>query len=212
MTSPIISCSNTLLKLADKFSRYAIIAGGCLTIASILLISVDVIVRKVANTSLGAADELSSYAFAISTTWALAYTALRRANVRVDAIYQYFPVRIAAVIDWFTLVALGVFMAFLTWYGFDVVLSSWNQGARSNTILGTPLWIPQGLWFLGLLWMCITLGLMLIRSSVALVTGDINVVKEICGIRSNQDEAEEEAAAGHERIQAHRAQNQGNTL
>lgn len=186
-------------RAAERMSRWAVWFGGALTIGSVLLISFDVMVRKFFGFSTGGADELSSYAFAISTSWALAFATLQRANVRVDVLYQYLPVRVSAVLDWLSIVALGAFMAALTFYAYDVVATSWIQNSAANTPLATPLFIPQGLWFLGLIWMCLVLALMLLRASVALVTGRIDVVKEIAGVRSTKEEAEEEAAAG-ERI------------
>ena len=41
---------------------------------------------------------------------------------------------------------------------------------------------------------------MLARASAALVTGDLALVKEICGVRSAQEEADEEAAAGERMV------------
>jgi len=70
------------------------------------------------------------------------------------------------------------------------------RDAAANTTLGTPLWIPQSLWALGLVWMSVVLVLMLIRASAALVTGDIPLVKALCGQRSTEEEAKEEAVAG----------------
>ncbi|KAG0922081.1 hypothetical protein G6F31_020053 [Rhizopus arrhizus] len=83
-----------LLRRAESFSRAAVWAGGALTVASVLLISFDVLARKFLGFTTGGADELSSYAFAISTSWALAFATLQRANVRVDVLYQYLPVRL----------------------------------------------------------------------------------------------------------------------
>ncbi len=194
------------LRWANALSRVAVWAGGALTIASVLLISFDVLARKFFGFNTGGADELSSYAFAISTSWALAFATLQRANVRVDVLYQKLPLRLSAFLDWISLVALGVFMTFLTWYAMDVVSASWVQKSAANTTLATPLWIPQGLWFVGLVWMCIVLALMLVRASTALVTGDIKTVQAICGVRSAQEEAEEEAAAGERLVHAERQQ------
>lgn len=189
-----------LLRGAEACSRVAVWAGGALTIASVLLISFDVLARKFLGYTVGGADELSSYAFAISTSWALAFATLQRANVRVDVVYQHLPVRVSAIVDWISLVALGVFMVVLTRYAYDMVDTSWTQRSAANTPLATPLWIPQALWLLGLAWMCLTVALMLVRASAALVTGDVQLVKAICGVRSAQEEAEEEAAAGERMV------------
>lgn len=191
-------------RLANTAARYAVLASGALTIASVLLISYDVIVRKLFGITIGGSDELSSYAFAISTSWSLAYGVLQRANVRVDVLYQYLPVRVSALLDWLSLVCMGVFIGYLTFYAYDVVAQSWIYGSRANTPLGTPLALPQGLWFGGLVFMCLILALMLIRSSVALVTGDIETVKLVAGMRSTKEEAEEEAAQGERLIQGER--------
>lgn len=189
-----------LTRGAERLSLWAVWCGGALTIGSVLLISFDVLARKFFGFSTGGADELSSYAFAISTSWSLAFATLQRANVRVDVLYQYLPVRLSAVLDWLSIVALGAFMATLTFYAYDVVATSFAQSSTANTPLGTPLFIPQGLWLAGLAWMCLVLALMLVRASLALVTGDIATVKAIGGVRSAQEEAEEEAAAGERMV------------
>lgn len=194
-----------LLQLADRMSLGAAWFGGAITLASVLLICFDVFVRKFFGFTTGGADELSSYAFAISTSWSLAFVALHRGNVRVDALYQLFPARITAVLDWIALVALGVFMVYLTYFAYFVVETSWIQKSAANTPMATPLWIPQGLWLLGLAWMCVVLTLMLTRASVALVTGKVHIVKEICGVRSIEEEAKEEAEAGERLIKEEKA-------
>lgn len=190
----------SLYRRAETLSHAAVWFGGALTLASVFLISFDVLARKFFNFTTGGADELSGYAFAISTSWALAFATLQRANVRVDVIYGMLPVRVAAVLDWVSMVALGVFMAYLTYYGYGVAQTSWAQHSAANTPLGTPLWIPQSLWVLGLVWMCIVLALMLLRASVALVTGDLEMISALFGVRSAVEEAEEEAAAGERLI------------
>ncbi len=203
ITSP--SVVERFLHLANRLSLGAAWFGGAITLISVLLICFDVFVRKFFGFTTGAANELSGYAFAISTSWSLAFVALHRGNVRVDALYQLFPARISAVLDWVALVALGVFMVYLTYFAFYVVETSWIQRSAANTPLATPLWIPQGLWLLGLAWMCVVLTLMLTRASVALVTGKIHVVKEICGVRSIEEEAKEEAEAGERLINEEKA-------
>lgn len=196
MNSQAITLLARLLTAARALSRAAVWLAGALTLASIFLITYDVVVRRVFGVTVGGADELSSYAFAISTTWALAFTVLERANVRVDVVYQYLPVRVSALLDLLSLVALGVFAVYLTYYAYDVVMTSWSQSSAANTPLATPLGIPQSLWVAGFAWFTIVLALMLIRASTALVTGDLETLKALCGIRSAQEEADEEAATG----------------
>ena len=194
-----------LLRQADSLSLRAAWFGGALTLASVFIICFDVVVRKFFGFTVGGSDELSGYAFAISTSWSLAFVVLHRGNVRVDVLYLLLPVRLSALLDWISLVALGVFLVFLTYYASIVGQTSWLQNSSANTPLATPLWIPQGLWVIGLVWMCLVLTLMLIRASVALVTGDIEVVKTLCGVRTSEEEADEEAVAGERMVKGENA-------
>lgn len=197
MTSPTrFAFLGRLLNGTTTISRIAIWVAGSLTLISALYITLDVLARKFFNSPLGGADELSGYAFAISVSWALSFATLDRANIRIDAIYQYLPVRLAAILDWIALVGLGVFIVYLTRYASEVASTSWHYQAAANTILGTPLWIPQMLWALGLVWLCFVLALMLLRSTLALITGDLDTIRAICGIRTTQEEASAEAESG----------------
>ena len=184
------------LEWAGRLSRAAVWCAGALTLASVALITMDVLLRKFAGKGVGGADELAGYAFAISTAWAFAFATLQRAHVRVDVLYHRLPVRAAAFIDWISLVAFAVLFAFIARYGFEVVQLSFEQSSRANSTLGTPLWIPQALWWLGIAWMCVVIGLLLVRSSQALIQGDMNTVQRWAGIRSTQQEALDEAKWG----------------
>ena|SRR5690625_1670679 len=192
---------NALLQKATSLSRIAIWIAGSLTLISALYITADVLVRRLTPFSLGSSDELSAYAFAISISWALSFATLQRANIRIDALYQLLPTRLCAVLDWVALVGLGFFFVVMTNYAGEVAMTSWNRGSTANTVLGTPLWIPQMLWLAGLVWFCIVLGLMLLRASLALVTGDLDGMRAVAGMRSSEEEAREEAEAGRRNIE-----------
>ena len=182
------------LKLADRVSLWGVWFGGGLIFLASLLVSADVIMRKLFTVTLGGADELSGYAFAIGCAWAFAFTLLRRSNVRVDALYQHLPPKLRAFLDILALLALGVLAAYLTFYAFSVLQTSWDLKAQSNTSLKTPLWIPQGLWFLGLMLFAVTLVLLLLRAAVALVAGDWPAIHALLSARSIEEDAREEAA------------------
>ena len=182
------------LTAADWLSLRAVWAGGALLLAAAFTVSVDVIARKLFAFSLGGADELSGYAFAIGSAWAFPFALLHRANVRVDALYQHLPARLCAVLDILALVALGVFAVFLARYGWDVMATSWSLASRSNSALKVPLWIPQALWVAGLALFLATLTLMLARALRALAGGDWAWIHAQLGARSVVEEAADEAA------------------
>jgi TRAP-type C4-dicarboxylate transport system permease small subunit len=182
------------LTAADWLSLRAVWAGGALLLAAAFTVSVDVIARKLFAVSLGGADELSGYAFAIGSAWAFSFALLRRANVRVDALYQHLPPKLCAVLDILAIAALGVFALFLARYGWDVMATSWSLASRSNSALKVPLWIPQALWVAGLGLFLVTLALTVARALKALVRGEWAWIHAALGARSVVEEAEDEAA------------------
>ena len=184
------------LTLADRVGLRAVWIGGALLLASAILVSVDVTIRKLFSLSIGGADELSGYAFAIGIAWAFPFALLRRANVRIDALYQLLPARMAAILDLVALVALAIFVTVLTRFAWEVLAASWKLDALSNSQLKVPLWIPQGLWFLGLFLFFATTVVLTLRIALALASGDLATVRALAGARSIQEEAADEAAYG----------------
>jgi TRAP-type mannitol/chloroaromatic compound transport system permease small subunit len=177
-----------LLGLARRIARVGAWFGGVLLIAAALLVGVEVVIRKAFSISVGGADELAGHALAISTSWALAFTLLERAHIRIDSLYVHLPVRLCALLDIAGLVLLTGFFALITWYGYGVFQTSYTLGARSLSPLGTPLMVPQLLWVLGLVMFLATAVLLLIRALVALIAGDLASVRRLVGSRTLREE------------------------
>jgi TRAP-type mannitol/chloroaromatic compound transport system permease small subunit len=177
-----------LLGLARRIARLGAWFGGALLIAAALLVGVEVVIRKVFSVSVGGADELAGYALAISTSWALAFTLLERAHIRIDSLYVHLPARLRALLDIAGLVLLTAFFALITWYGFGVFQTSWTLGARSMSPLGTPLIVPQLLWVLGLVMFLAIAVLLLARALIALIAGDLASVRRLVGSRTLREE------------------------
>ena len=181
-----------LLRLDERIARIAVWVGGALMIFSACMVTVDVLLRKFLSVTLGGADEISGYLFAIATVWAFSYAALHRVNVRIDALYTHFPRPLRAVLDLFGLALLMGFVLLLTWRAallFADTIANWS---RSITPLQTPLAIPQSLWLAGLVLFSITLLLILTASVVALSRGDLARVQRLAGVRTVTEEVEEE--------------------
>ena len=181
-----------LLGLARRIARAGAWFGGALLIAAALLVGVEVVIRKAFSVSVGGADELAGYALAISTSWALAFTLLERAHIRIDSLYVHLPVRLCALLDIAGLLLLAAFFALITWYGYGVFQTSYALGARSMSPLGTPLVLPQLLWVLGLVMFLAIALLLLIRALVALIAGDLATVRRLVGSRTLREEVEAE--------------------
>lgn len=187
------------LAAAERGARAAALAGGLLMLAAAVLVSVDVLLRKLASITLGGADELSGYALAIGSTWSFAFVLLHRGNVRIDALYQHLPRVLAAVCDLLAITALLGFVSLVAWHGSDVLAQSWSLGARSNSALAVPLVVPQALWWLGYAWFVLCGAVLLLRSLLAFGAADWPTVNRLIGARSIEEEAADEL---HNALQA----------
>ena len=187
-----------LLALARTLSRLGTWCGGALVAAAALMISVDVLIRKILGTTLGGASEISGYVLAVSTTWALALALLDRAHVRIDSLYVLLPARVCALLDIVALLAFMIFAGILTWQGWVMFAFSFELGSRSLTPLETPQALPQFLWVAGFAFFFVVMALLLVRAVTALVTGRIGDVTRLLGSRTALQELEE-AIQEHER-------------
>jgi TRAP-type mannitol/chloroaromatic compound transport system permease small subunit len=187
-----------LLNLARTLSRAGAWCGGALVALAALMVSVDVLMRKLLGTTLGGASEVSGYVLAMSTTWALALALLDRAHVRIDSLYVLLPARICAILDIVALLAFMIFAWILTTQGWVMFEQSFELGSRSLTPLETPLAFPQFVWVAGFAFFFLVMLLLLIRAVTALVSGRIADVQRLLGSRTALQELEE-AIQEHER-------------
>jgi TRAP-type C4-dicarboxylate transport system permease small subunit len=182
-------------RAAHRGSRAAALAGGVLMLAAAVLVSVDVLLRKFANTTLGGADELSGYALAIGSTWSFAFVLLERGNVRIDALYEHLPHALAALCDLLATLALLGFVSVVAWYGAGVLVQSWSMNAHSNSALAIPLVWPQALWWAGYAWFVLCAVLLLLNAAGPLLRRDWDAVNKLIGARSIEREAAAEAVS-----------------
>jgi TRAP-type mannitol/chloroaromatic compound transport system permease small subunit len=189
-----VSFLDRWLALAARLARHAAWYAGGLMLLSAFVVSLDVLLRKLLRVSLGGADEMSGYAFAIGTAWALSFTLLQRANVRVDALYMHLPRAAQGWLDLLAMIALGGFVGALTWQAWEVLDTSIAFEARATTPLQTPLWIPQALWLAGLLLFVFSWLPLFLRATAALLLGDRNTASRLVGAPSMQESAAAETA------------------
>ncbi len=180
-----------LLQWARFMARAGTWFGGGLVLLAAFVISTDVLMRKLFDTSLGGASEISGYVLAISTTWSLALALIDRAHVRIDSLYALLPTRICALLDILALLSFMVFSGILTWEGWVIFAQSVTLDAHSLTPLATPLAYPQFLWVAGFGFFFVVMLLLLARALMALATGDIDEVRRLLGSRTALQELEE---------------------
>ena len=164
-------------------SKVAAILAGLLILSAVIVVFIDVVLRSTVGTTLGGADELSGYALAIGTTWALPFCLLGKHNIRVDTLYRLVPNGARAILDCMGLLAIGGFVLLLNYRAGLVLLETIERGSRSVGPLGFPQVYPQFLWFAGLVFFTIAFLVTALRVLKALTSGDLQMVEEIAGTR-----------------------------
>lgn len=178
-----------LERTARRVGSVGIFAGGLMLIAAALYVTAEVLCRKLFNFGLEGANELSEYALAVGSAWALSETLLERGHIRIDLVLRTFPARVRATAHVLAMLSMTGYAAILVWYGGGVLGYAIQHGIRSNTPMGAPMWIPQGLWFLGLLTFLLFAILLLVKSALALVRGDFDEVTRLAGTPEIEEEA-----------------------
>jgi hypothetical protein len=87
---------------------------------------------------------------------------------------------------------LGLLFARRAW---DVVLESWEFGAKDTSALSIPLIIPQGLWAVGISVFCVLTVMIFLETLLLLLLGQQGMVDQRLGSRSIEEETEEALGA-----------------
>jgi len=185
-----------MLKSLRRFVDVVVQIGGWALLGAAILVTYDVITRKLLNISIAGADEISGYVFAISTACAFSYALLSRANIRIDFLYNLMPPTWQRLLDILSMAMTAGFFAVICFYAYNLVADAFTYGSHSITPLQTPLAIPQVLWFAALVMSLLTSVALVVVAIKAFVQGNLERVEEIIGVPSLNEEIEIEMSNG----------------
>lgn len=175
-----------------NMSRVAVWVGGAALLLSAIMVTMDVISRKIFNYTISGSDEISGYVFAASTTWAYSYCLLTRSNIRIDALYNTLSIKPKAILDLLGLFCLLYYVFLLTTNAWEMFLENWEFSSTAQTTLATPLWIPQIFWVSGLGFFFVCLAFLSVYGLISLARGDWKTINKIAGVKSVEEEIVEE--------------------
>ena len=135
----------------ERISRLSVIVSCIALFFMSLYIGVDVLVRKFFAVSIQGSDELSGYVLAFVSVWGFSYALMHKGHIRIEILYMKLSEKAQRFLDLVSMASLASFMWSFTYYGYRVLSTSISRNSLANTPLQTPLWIPQLLWFLGML-------------------------------------------------------------
>ncbi len=182
---------NKILSMTEKLSHVAAWLSGSLLFLSSIMIAVEVVLRKAFAISIGGADELSSYALAISCTWGFSYALFKKSHIRIDVLYSRLPQLWRFILDVVSNILLLLYIATLCYFAFLVLKTSVVKLSAANTPLSTPLWLPQSLWFAGLLFFGMSILVILVATLYNWAQGNHEAATKLSGISTLTEEIEE---------------------
>ncbi len=191
-----------LLSAMRRLSQWGLWFGGGLILLAAVLIGIDVVLRVALNRSIGGADELSGYALAIGTAWALGAALIDRAHIRIDSLYVLFPTPVRLALDLLAISLFATFFSLIAWHGIGVFQQSWTSGSRSQSAIETPLVIPQALWLAGLGVFLLAAFVLLLHALALALRGDTQGMARAISTRSAEEEVEDEIKSLQERQSA----------
>ena len=129
--------------------------------------------------------EIGGYILAIVCAWGFSYALAMQAHIRLTALISRFSVGIQALANIVTYGALTLLAFLMAWRGTAMLIETLEIHAVAPTPLETPLWIPQGLWSLGLLWFFLHVSIYFIHAIFLFTKGKTKDINKLYGIDTN---------------------------
>lgn len=210
---------DTIWNGLTRLARSAVLAGCALLLVAAFIVTAEVLVRKAIpdftdlvtwiipplaasgetfkvwvrdHLTFSGSDEISSYLFAVGTSWSMAYVLVTRGHVRIDIVYGGLGPRTRAILDIIALTLLAIFIGALVERAYNVTSTNLIEYNRSNTNLRIPFAWAQIPWFAGILLFFVTAVTAILRSIGALFRGDYATVNATAGVSSQDEEIESE--------------------
>jgi TRAP-type C4-dicarboxylate transport system permease small subunit len=181
-----------VLNRLETISSISAIFCGLLLTGMSLFIALEVVLRKFFSVSTKGADELSAYTFAIISAWSLAYTLIKKGHIRIDFLYIKLPSIIQRICDIIALLSLAIFVSPMTYYTFKTLKTSIIRLSKANTPLQTPMWIPQILWFSGILFFFVVVIVLTLSVLKMACKKEFNQIAELSGCLELNEEISDE--------------------
>ncbi len=183
-----------------------VLAAGWWLLALSVMSCVEMVTRKLFAFSLQGIDEVGGYTLAVVGAIGFSYTLITRGHTRIDFLLGKLPAAPKAWLNGLAMVSLAAMAVFALERAWVVLAESIEFESRATTPLQTPMWIPQGLWFLA--WALFTLLCVVLAAHCAwlLLRGRAAEANTAYGPQTLEEEIEAEAGEVLEAARAAAAQ------
>lgn len=182
--------------VSKRVCEFAIILQGIILTFMAIYICADVFARKIFSFSVKGSIELSGYSMAVMSGWIFSYALITKSHVRIDILYTNFSTKLKVFVDFLAYISLLVFFTPLTYYSFRFFKTSLIRQSVANTPLHTPLWIPQSIWIVGLIFFVWIILLSILKMAILVYQGELIEAHKLGGITTVEEEIEKEKGVG----------------
>jgi len=165
---------------------------GVIFLGLAVVVTVETVARKLFNISLQGADELGGYALAVGSTIAFSLALMGRSHIRVDVFHEKFSRRTQALLNWVSIVSIALFAVFIAWVAFKVIQDTMAYRSTAQTPWATPLIVPQGVWYAGLVVFALVGCAFALRATRLLIAGDLDALNRDFQPKGAKQELKEE--------------------
>lgn len=132
-----------MMRLVDRLSAVMAAIAACLFFVIGVMITYEVIMRKLFNAPTIWVEEITRFLLIWATYIAAAYLLHHRELIVVEIGDRYLGQRVRRVLEVFALLVVGAFCAIALWYGIEILLESIRLNRATATMLGVPQWMTE---------------------------------------------------------------------
>ena len=177
-----------LLRRINRAIALVVGLGLLICVGYVLL---EILLRRF-GTSLGGTTEITGYVMAVTTAWGMGFALLELSHIRIEILRTRFATGGRVFLDLLAMLLMAATVIIIAFRAWPVLARSISNNSRANTVLETPLWIPQSLWFAGWVWFALMCSAVTLLCIALVFQGRFGAIERQIGIRNEvKDELEQ---------------------
>ncbi len=180
-----------ILDLLRTINRGIALVVGLGLLACVGYVLLEITLRRL-GMSLGGTTEITGYVMAVTTAWSMGFALMELAHIRIEGLRTRFAPWGRVFLDLLAMVVMAATVVTIAFRAWPVLARSIANNSRANTVLETPLWIPQSLWFAGWLWFALMCCAVTLLALALVFQGRLGAAESRIGVRNEvADELEQ---------------------
>ena len=180
-----------IFDLLRRINRVIALIVGLGLLVCVGYVLLEITLRRF-GTSLGGTTEITGYVMAVTTAWGMGFALMELSHIRIEVLRTRMAGWGRVFLDLLAMLVMSATVVIIAFRAWPVLARSITNNSRANTVLETPLWIPQSLWFAGWVWFALMCCAVTFLTIILVLQGRLGDVESRIGIRNEvADELEQ---------------------